>query len=402
MTGDSLTSERASRLLAVAESLVRVALDTPDATLDAPALLRDRTRSVVARVRVVGVPGVSSLIVKAAAAGDATFYDEWASLAFLTALPGAGGVAPRFVAGSAAERLLVLEDLGGSRSLDDVLREPRRTPVLHALAALGRTTARLHAATSGSGVSAHERRFDALRAALPGGRAHDRVAAAASWVAETETTLDGWRDALGVAAPQGAEVALGAVAAAYRDPGPWLAFTHGDPAPSNNHVAPNDDDGTVRLLDFEYGGFRHALYDPTAWAVLCPLPADALAALRDAYRAALAMHAPSLASGDAFDAAWAAMACWRAVAMLGWLRATTVAANAPWVDGWTRREAAIAACERMADAVALGGDPNLAALGTLGAALAAAMRARWPEYGPASDGSVLPKWTALAAPDRPH
>ncbi|HWJ22710.1 MAG TPA: hypothetical protein VNS52_10205, partial [Gemmatimonadaceae bacterium] len=161
-----------------------------------------------------------------------------------------------------------------------------------------------------------------------------------------------------------------------------------------------DDDAVVRLLDFEYGGFRHALYDPTAWAVLCPLPADALAAVRDAYRAELATRAPALA-GAPFDAAWAAMACWRAIAMLGWLRAAAVAENAPWVEEWTRREAAIAACERMAASVAsvasvASADTRaLAPLGALGASLAAAMRARWPEY---EGRSTLPRWPAF---DRP-
>ena len=48
----------------------------------------------------------------------------------------------------------------------------------------------------------------------------------------------------------------------FGEPGPFLAFTHGDPAPTNNHVAGDE----VRLLDFEYGGFRHALYDITAWS----------------------------------------------------------------------------------------------------------------------------------------
>jgi len=391
VSGHDEASPALVRLARLATPVVARAGDDPRATLHSPRLLRDRTRSVVARFAVSGAP-VSSVIVKAAAADDAHFFTEWASLDLLTRLPTATGVAPRFLGGDQHARLFAIEDLGGSRSLDDVLREPSRQEALAALAALGRATARLHGATLGPGAPAHERAFDAVRAALPGGHPiGTRAEVAARWESDAPATLAAWRDALGVdAPPRNLDDALRVVASAYRDPGAWLAFTHGDPAPSNNHVGL---DGVVRLLDFEYGGFRHALYDVSAWQVLCPLPADALAALRDAYRGTLAAHAPALAHGAAFDAEWAAMVCWRAVAMLGWLgAAATARANAPWVDDWTRREAAIAACERMAAAVDAGGDPRLAPLGAAGAALARAMRARWPEY---AEKSVLPRWTAL-------
>lgn len=381
-------------LLDSAQAVVRLAFGAPDATVVGAELLRDRTRSVVARVHVRGAGAATSAIVKAATGDDAHFSTEWASLQFLATLPAAAGVVPRFLGGDVRERLFVIEDLGGSRSLDDVLREPARAPALRALGALGRATARLHLATLGDDPAAHERALDTSSAALPGGRTNERTRDAARWEHDAHASLAAWRDALGVAAPAGLDDALHAVVRVYRDPGDWLAFTHGDPAPTNTHVAADDDAAEVRLLDFEYGGFRHALYDPTAWAVLCPLPADALAAVRDAYRAELATRAPALA-GAPFDAAWAAMACWRAVAMLGWLRAATVSENAPWVEEWTRREAALAACERMADEVASSGARALSPLGALGASLAAAMRARWPEY---AGRSTLPRWPAFDQP----
>ena len=110
-------------------------------------------------------------------------------------------------------------------------------------------------------------------------------------------------------------------------------FTHGDPAPTNNHVV----GGRVTLLDFEYGGFRHALYDMTGWDTLCPLPGPVVRSMRSAYRAAMAREGSATdlagvaADDGAFDDAWATMSAYRAVAILGWLGPGVLRENRPWV-----------------------------------------------------------------------
>src|SRR5436190_1655680 len=60
----------------------------------------------------------------------------------------------------------------------------------------------------------------------------------------------------------------------------WRTFTHGDPAPTNCLTR----GGTAVLVDFEFGGFRHALYDLTAWYILCPLPEELVEEMSDGYR----------------------------------------------------------------------------------------------------------------------
>ena len=340
-------------------------------------------RNRVARLRLTGA-SLPSVIVKAIVADDALGFTDWASLAYIAGAADADGVAPPFLGGDVTERLFFMGDLGGARSLDDVLRESSRPAALATLDALARVTARLHAATLGD-----DARWFALRASLPGARP-GREVEADLWRDRAAPALGAWLAASSAPPVAGLADALGVVADAYARPGPWLAFTHGDPAPTNNHVAP---DGAVRLLDFEYGAPRHALYDVTAWAVLCPLPRDAVTVVRDAYRASLGSTLPFEGAGwdDAsFDDAWAAMAAWRAVAMLGWIGPDALAADRPWVEEWTRREAALAAAERLRDEA--GASPALAPLVEAADTIARAIRERFPEY---AGRETIPRWRAF-------
>jgi hypothetical protein len=193
--------------------------------------------------------------------------------------------------------------------------------------------------------------------------------------------------------PTGLDPALQSVSRAFTAPGPWLAFTHGDPAPTNNHVV----GGRVTLLDFEYGGFRHALYDMTGWDTLCPLPEPVVGAMRAAYRASLARDgggselASAAADDAAFDGAWAAMSAYRAVAILGWLGPGVLRENRSWVGAWTARAALLAVTERLP--ALLADAAPLAPLCEAAIALAAALRSRGPEF----DGQpIAPRWPALA------
>lgn len=332
-----------------------------------PRLLKAASRAVVARYDAVGeaLPW-PSVVVKFIRDDPATGFGEWAALALLGDLPGAAGVAPAFLAGASAQRVFVMEDLGPGLALDAALaRDPAA-----ALVALARTMARLHAATPGA-----EPRFDALRRALPAAPGPHRSAEAAAWLAARERAL-AWTAALGLAPPAGLDACLEQVAARFADPGPWLALTHGDPAPSNAHFA----GPAARLLDFEYGAFRHALYDLAAWNTLCPLPQPAVALMRRVFREALAEALPTAGDDELFDEAWAALCAYRALAMLTWVSPAVLAADRPFVAPWTARQAVLAAAARLAAAAA----PvrALAPVAALAAGLERALAARWPELGP--------------------
>ena len=62
---------------------------------------------------------------------------------------------------------------------------------------------------------------------------------------------------VGVKPRRGTKTEMKTVAAFSAAPGPFLAYTHGDPIPMN--ALPVGDDR--KLFDFEFGEFRHALRD---------------------------------------------------------------------------------------------------------------------------------------------
>jgi hypothetical protein len=172
----------------------------------------------------------------------------------------------------------------------------------------------------------------------------------------------------------------------FAKPGPFHAFTHGDPAPTNNHVAGEE----VRLLDFEYGSFRHALYDITAWNVLCPLPERITTEMRRCYQTELAQACPAAGDQAAFEEAWAYLCTYRGLWMLTGFPVSILAEDRPRVGEWSCRQALLSTLMRLHQACAPVRDlePVTAAADALGRAL----RLRWPEC-----TDVLPRWPALEA-----
>jgi hypothetical protein len=351
-------------------------------TLREPQLLRDESRSVVARFHLRGAPGVASAVVKLLRDDGARGFSDWASLQLLGELPDAEGLAPRLLAGDGERRLFVMEDLGGDHNLQAVLEGASAEAAERALSALAAQMARLCAATVG-----HEGRFEMLRLALPASQGLGRREEAMAWRLGASAVTE-WMDAAGVTAPEGLAACLDAVAAAYADPGPWLCFSHGDPAPTNNHIAA---DGQVRLLDFEYGAFRHALYDITAWTILCPLPLPLADAMGRRFRAALALALSVARDDEAYQLAWAMLCAYRAVALLSWIGPSALEDDGEWVGAWTRRAAVFAAVARLRGAAA--DVDELAALRQAADALLGALRERWPSFAEQEDVAV--RWPAL-------
>jgi hypothetical protein len=368
-------------ILRDAEAVARGHLGSGAALTD-PELLKDVSRTVVLRCRIVGGgEAPRSLIVKAIRDDEATGYTEWASLAFLNALPTASGLAPRFIGGDVGRRLFLLEDLGAGKTLDDVLRGGTRGEAEAMLGELARQMARLHVTTHG-----REGEFLGFRGALPGAEGHGRRREAESWRA-AHGRIAAWFAATGISAPAEFDRCLERVAARYAEPGEWLAFSHGDPAPSNNY----SDGRSVRLLDFEYGAFRHALYDITAWDVLCPLPAPAIALMRRTFQETLAGGLGAAGDAARFAEEWGVLCAYRALAITSWIDPAVLHANRPFVGVWTARHALLAALGRLHAATAA--IDALAPVAQAAELLGRALRGRWTEFG---DGEIATAWPALA------
>jgi hypothetical protein len=246
---------------------------------------------------------------------------------------------------------------------------------------MGAGYARLHTATYGRAET-----FAAAVRDLVELEAECGVQIEARRLLDARERVAAWWNAAGCPSPAGFDVCVKRVAAGHAEPGPLVAFTHGDPAPTN---ALFTGDGSLRLVDFEYGAYRHGLYDLTAWVMLCPLPRELVATLRRSYLRNLTRAVPATRDDEYVARAWADVCAFRALSILTWIPPTVLGANRPWADGWTAREAVLTTARRLAGVTA--GFEDLAPLCRAAASLHAALAARWPEH-----AGALPRWPALS------
>ncbi len=115
---------------------------------------------------------------------------------------------------------------------------------------------------------------------------------------------------LNVAPVAGIEDELKQLTSVMENPGPFLAYTHGDPCPDNILTGTSG-----KLFDFEFGAYRHALIEgvyahmpfPTCWCV-SRLPAHVVHRMETSYRMELARECPAAHNDRLFAQAVAAAA----------------------------------------------------------------------------------------------
>jgi hypothetical protein len=366
-----LTTEGHGGLLVKqAERLLRRTLGR-EIRLHSTAVVDRRERSLVLRCDVTVWDEAKSVIVKRNLGDDGRGFTDWASLAFLSTLDRAAGIVPRFLAGDPTERFFIMEDLGDRRSLESLFELGDETPVVESLRSLAVSMAHLVVATHG-----YEDHFERLRETLPGSANLGRRGEAEQWMASRDAVVR-WATELEIPLPSGFDAACAHVAAVYANPGDVLSFSHGDPAPSNNQITAD----RACLIDFEYAGYRHALYDVTGWDVLCPLPAKWLEPMRDTFFTTLTDddQRDPLADDQLFREAWGTMCAYRALAMIGWMSPNLLVQDRSWVSSWTGRAALISTSSRLQRTTT--GIPALQPLAELGARIHEELRKRWPELG---------------------
>jgi hypothetical protein len=294
--------------------------------LSAPELLKDETRSVVVRAQVRGGP-VPAVILKHFRDEPVCGLDDWAGAEFLTQRGVESG--PRFLAGDVAARLFVLEDLGRGPTLETLLRGEDARAAHGGLIATARLTGQLHARTLGT-----QSAYELVRQALPPRPERVRVENA-RFLLENEGRLLRWLAAVEAEAAPGLHEDLEVIARTLADPGPFLAFTHGDLAPSNVLFTP----AGPRLLDFEYAGMRHALYDALMWLVTLPLPDELVSRADITYRITLSAHCEAAQVDSAWARARATLALARTVNLFQWLHPRVLEEDREWAPGLSERAA---------------------------------------------------------------
>jgi hypothetical protein len=296
------------------------------------------------------------------------FFNDWTGAQFLSSVAGDRAVCPRFYGGDRAKGFIILEDFGEGESLADLLlgEDPARAE--QGLVALAATLGRMHAATIG-----REAEYRRLRDTL--------VASPQPDPAQSDNAHSRFRegcDALAITLTPSFEADLGVVTDAMREPGPFLAYTHGDPCPDNNRVA----DGQLRLFDFEFGAFRHALGDgvyghvpfPTCWCVN-RLPAEIPSRMEAAYRLELMKGCPEAADDTRFHHAVVEASAHWILETTGWHLRDALKEDGKWGIS-TPRQRLILRLDNLAALTAAFG--YLEALGATAQEIAAHLRARWP------------------------
>lgn len=351
--------------------------------LESPTLLSDRGRNRVLRCQVHGEgnlpPGIIVKWIKDPL-DPVRGLTDWASLAFLSQVAHEHPVAPRVFGGDTEHLLFVMEDLGQEGNLEHVLRSPDASYATTMLCALARQMGELHVLTMGK-----EHQFEHHCEKLSLTNIPSRFREAEQWLKSCQK-VEEWCRELSYLPPAEFKQACTRVADTFAHPGEFLTLTHGDPAPTNNYLCGNK----IYLVDFEYAGYRHALYDLTGWNILCPLPKACVRLMSQNLRGVLASACPAAESDESYQTAWATLCTYRAMALLSWMPGRLLKQNEPWVDEWSKREAMVVALNRWEEATQ--GVKELDVMATVAAQLFKRCQALWPDI----SVERIPQWRAFA------
>jgi hypothetical protein len=351
---------------------------------DVTALSDENRRNIILRATALrdGAPPRSVIVKATRAAGfdalaanafaESGLVKEWTAAAFLAGRAPNGGHCPDFLAGDAAQGLVVFEDLGaGLDSLVGPLLDGPAARARRVLIAYATSLGRLHADTLGctaDHAAALQRFFPASAAPSPGG--------GDKWRREA---VDKVHNLLGGAIVD-AEVAI--VAERLARPGAWLGLAHDDACPDNVLMI----DGRARLLDFEFARPGHILLDAAYWRMGFPtcwcagrVPPDVQAAMDHAYRQALAAALPAAGDDAVFMQEMAVLLFTWMYGRLAWLLEEALREDKKWGIS-TYRSRLLWYLEAAADGAAASGTFN----GLRDTALRwrADLGKRWPEVQP--------------------
>jgi phosphotransferase family enzyme len=208
------------------------------------------------------------------------FFSDWIGSQFLSALGGEANHGPQFYGGNRELGFIILEDLGHHRSLVEPLLHEDAISAEKSLFRYSTRLGKLHADTHKE-LSAFELLFHSVNST--GKSFAPKASQLEQSIQQVQTSLEG----LGVLAEATLLQELTAVATAVVDPGPFLAYIHGDPCPDNVFDTPDQ----LRLIDFEFGHFGHALIDATYARMIFPtcwcanrLPRAIVAQMESRYR----------------------------------------------------------------------------------------------------------------------
>ncbi len=331
-------------------------------------------RAGVYRLRVLTGPddAPTSVIVKQAREYPArSFFNDWASLQFLSQLCPYESFSPRFYAGDKAQGIFIMEDLGSGQRLDHLLLG--NDPVATEAALIEHATlhGRLHALTIGK-----QAEYDTIRNPL-GSLEHDHDDLTLAWLAPTLHQLI---DLVDVIPAPDVDRELIELAAAIQNPGPFLAFIQGDSCPDNCIYTGS----SLYLLDFEGGEFAHALLEgvygrihfPTCWCVY-RLPEHIPLRMEAAYRTELMKRCSAAADDTLFYRAVVEACAYWLLNWYHWVPLTKVLESDRTIIAASDRQRFLKRTDILVQTAEQFG--HLEAIGATMRTVAAKLRMLWPE-----------------------
>lgn len=303
------------------------------------------------------------------------FFKEWSGVRLLGELEVTPAVSPRYYGGDRSLGFFILEDLGPHRSLVEPLLEGTAADAEAALCRYTSALGRLHAATAGMAE-----RYEAINAEINPGVAAEKPTEAAP-ASDTDEAIALLRLVnLEVNADTLADILT--MREEINNPGPFLAFIHGDPCPDNVFFSHDH----ITIIDFEFARMSHALIDgvygrimfPTCWC--CNrLPESVVSAMESAYRSELARAVPQAEDDRVFYGGIVAACAHWALGSLSWHLERALKEDGEWgIAGVRQRilarlEAFIVTSERYG---------RFPALRATMAGLLTALQLLWPDAQP--------------------
>ncbi|MBA0044737.1 kinase [Mycobacteroides sp. LB1] len=297
----TLLADPVAQVIATAEGLLSRRAGAT-VTLAEPEDLGGSGPAIVIRVRAVQNPFAlpKSMVIKQVPEGgsDASVLREVVSYQFANSLTAKHRPGPELVAYDIAERLIVLTDLGAAPTMAELLAERNRAAINHALMAWAQALGRMHVATVGreGDFAALLRRIDVKKTDVD--PAQQRVGGSEAiapllQILRSEYSLD-------VSKTLVSRIQQTAV---LFEKGGVRAFSPSEVAPDNILVTEHG----VRILDYEWGGFRDIVLDIAHALTVYPEflgaadreeVAELDDAMTEAWRSDVASIAPALADDD--------------------------------------------------------------------------------------------------------
>ena len=242
------------------------------------------------------------------------FFRDWAGARFLSDFMPEDAHGPKFYGGNLELGFIILEDMGEHTSLVGPLLEGNAASAREALMAYASRLGRMHAASIGK-----ESMYREIQRGISPLWAEAEGKSQAVVLQAIEKKMAAFMEncaSLGVLPGETAKQELASALQRLEELGPFRTFIHSDPCPDNVFYRPPN----LRLIDFEFACFGHALQDglygrlpfPTCWCANA-VPTEVVEKMENAYRLELSVACPQ-ATDDAIFFREAAMIAARSVA----------------------------------------------------------------------------------------